>query len=96
VEKHRVYRCKSCGKEDTKERLRHHICENGIEKHFDDDDDLLATVVAIGVLSFIDTEIPLLEPEIESGEGEFSGGGASGDYDAPSDTPSDSGSDSGG
>lgn len=89
-----LYLCKKCGKKGTKEELRHHVCR-GLEKHHEDDDDFLNTLLLVGAISSlgepsdsIDIPDSAPEPSIEPGGGEFGGGGASGEFDSGS---SDSG-----
>jgi len=90
------YICKHCGKKGTKEELLHHICKRGIEKHYEDEDDsFLNSLILVGAITSFEPEPHSSEPEpLEGGGGEFSGGGASGDF-GESESSSDSG-DSGG
>jgi hypothetical protein len=93
-----MYKCKYCGKKGTKEQLRNHFCPSVGHRYMDDDDDFLKTLILLDLVSesFYESPTPS-EPEhsIEPGGGEFSGGGASGDYSEPA-AESEPDSDSGG
>jgi hypothetical protein len=89
------YICKLCGKQGTKDALRHHICKRGIEKHYepdkDDDSGYLNTLLYVDAITLLgnESEFHESEPEIKPGGGEFLGGGASGEYETKDDLPSE-------
>lgn len=89
------FKCKECGKIGTKEELKRHICNDGIERHFHDEDYFLESMILLGIISLMgNDEIPsaIESPTIESGGGDFSGAGASSDFGDSGSSSSDFGS----
>jgi hypothetical protein len=83
--------------------LFHHICKRGIEKHYEDEDEsFLSTLILVDAITSFEPESHGSEPEpLEGRGGEFSGGGASGEFESSessdsSDSDSSDSGDSGG
>jgi len=74
------FKCKRCGKVGTREELRMHKCPRREEEKKEKDDGLLDLALISLVMDSSNT-IGTPDPEpFSGGGGEFSGGGASGEY----------------
>jgi hypothetical protein len=87
------YICKYCGRKGTKDELLHHICKRGIEKHYEEDESFLSTLILVDAITSFESSHEHESEPLEGGGGEFSGGGASGDFGSSESESSDSGSD---